>query len=66
MRQLLPSLRELVIFAAVSLALAIVVSTVLASSAHDLGFSFLAMPLFVFAAVLGLRKNWARTEADAE
>lgn len=63
MRQFIPSSRELLIFALISIALAAGVST-LQSSEHDLGLSFLAMPLFVFAAVMGLRKNWARTDAE--
>jgi len=66
MRQFLPSTREIVIFAAVSISMAVLVSTMTSSSQHDLGLSFLAMPLFVFAAVLGLRKHWARTEADID
>lgn len=61
MRQHLPSVRQIVIFAAISVVMALVVS-MLSSTQHDLGLSFLAMPLFVFSAVLGLRKNWARME----
>jgi hypothetical protein len=64
MRQNFPSSRQILIFAIISITLAVVVST-LSSAQHDLGLSFLAMPLFVFAAVMGLRKNWAQME-DAE
>jgi hypothetical protein len=59
MRQLIPSSREILIFAVTALVGAFAVTT-LRSSAHDLGLSVVAMPVFVFAAVMGLRRNWAR------
>jgi hypothetical protein len=65
MRQFIPAFHEILIFAGVSVVLAVSLSLVDAS-AHDLGLSFCAMPLFVFAAVLGLRRNWARNAADTE
>ena len=59
MRRLLPGANELAIFAGMSVICAAVVATMGASS-HDLGLAFVACPVFIFAAVLGLRRNWQR------
>ncbi|HEV7302237.1 MAG TPA: hypothetical protein VGN72_23060 [Tepidisphaeraceae bacterium] len=66
MRQFIPSVREIIIFAVLSITMAIVVSSFMNAASHDLGLSFLAMPLFVFSAILGLRRNWARNAAETD
>ena len=56
MRRLLPSRVELMIFAALAVILAGVVSHVQPGS-HDLGAAALAVPTFIFAAIMGLRRS---------
>jgi hypothetical protein len=65
MRQFIPSFYEVLIFAVLSIVMAVSLSFI-DTSARDLGLSFCAMPLFVFSAVLGLRRNWARNAVEAE
>jgi hypothetical protein len=59
----IPSRREIFVFATLAITCSIVVTS-LKVSAHDLGLSFLAMPLFIFAALLGLRRNWSAAETE--
>jgi riboflavin transporter FmnP len=66
MRHLIPSVREISIFAALSVGLAVLVTAFASASSRDLGLSFSALPLFIVAAVMGLRRNWSRVEADVE
>ncbi|MEA2735939.1 MAG: hypothetical protein QOE14_2390 [Humisphaera sp.] len=68
MRRLLPSRVELAIFAVLALICAALVA-LFQPNTHDLGFAALAGPVFLFAAVLGLRRSpvWtggAEDEAD--
>jgi hypothetical protein len=68
MRRLLPSRVELAIFAVLALICAALVA-LFQPNTHDLGFAALAGPVFLFAAVLGLRRSpvWtggADDEAD--
>ena len=64
MRQFIPSWGQILLFAAIAIVLAVALSFV-DSTSRDLGLSICAMPLFVFSAVLGLRRNWARNAIDA-
>jgi len=65
MRRLLPSRVELAIFATLALICAAVVA-LLQPNTHDLGFAAMAGPIFLFAAVLGLRRSpaWTATTDD--
>ena len=63
MRRLLPSRVELAIFATLAVLCTAFVSLLNASS-HDLGFAALAGPVFLIAAVMGLRRSPAWTMAD--
>ena len=65
MRRLLPSRVEIAIFAVLALIAAAVVGQFHAS-ATDLGFAGFAGPIFLFAAVLGLRRSpaWMADDAD--
>ena len=70
MRRFVPSTSELAIFGALALVFAVVVSQI-NPQRTDLGAATLAMPMFLVAAVLGLRKSplWtmsAQAEAEAE
>lgn len=64
MRTLLPGRTELAIFGA----LAVVCTGIMGAGAipHDLMLPLLSMPVFVFAAVMGLRRSpqWAEPGAD--
>ena len=65
MRRLLPSRVELAIFAA----LAVVCATIVAMfhpQKMDLGFAAFAGPIFLFAAVMGLRRSPAWTIVPTE
>jgi hypothetical protein len=59
----IPSRLEIFIFALLAIFFAALVMN-LRVSAHDLGLSFFAMPLFIFAAVMGLRRNWSAAEDE--
>ncbi len=61
---LLPNRIEIAIFATLAVILAGVVQTGAATDGHDLMLAMLAMPLFVTAAVMGLRRSpqWADPE----
>jgi lysylphosphatidylglycerol synthetase-like protein (DUF2156 family) len=59
MRDLIPRSTELAIFAGLAAICAAIVGTLDAQS-HDIALAGIAFPIFVFAAVLGLRRNWAR------
>jgi hypothetical protein len=67
MRRLLPSRVELMIFAALAVFCATVVS-VFKVDMHDLGFAMLGGPIFLVAAVMGLRRSpvWMAEEADED
>jgi hypothetical protein len=67
MRRLLPSRVELVIFATMAVLCAAIVS-VFQMSAHDLGFAALGGPVFLVAAVMGLRRSpvWMADQSDDE
>lgn len=56
MKRLLPGRLELTVFALIAVVLSLIVSR-LQVSQHDIGFAALAAPVFVFAAVLGLRRS---------
>jgi hypothetical protein len=56
MKRVIPGRKELALFALLAVALAIVVSLFQVSQ-HDLLLATLAAPLFVFCAVLGLRRS---------
>lgn len=62
MRYLLPNASEVAIFAGLAAICAAIVGT-MDSQIHDLVFAIMAFPIFVFAAILGLRRNWARQVA---
>jgi hypothetical protein len=64
MRRLLPSRVELAIFAALAVVCTGVVST-FRPGEHDLGLAALAAPIFLIAAVMGLRRSPVWTE-DAD
>jgi hypothetical protein len=65
MRRLLPSAVELAIFATLALLCTAFVSRMNAGS-HDLGFAALAGPVFLVAAVMGLRRSpvWTMSISD--
>ena len=65
MRRLLPSRIELLIFAALAVLCAGVVS-VFKVNAHDLGLAAMGGPIFLVAAVMGLRRSpvWTADDAD--
>jgi hypothetical protein len=65
MRRLLPSRVELAIFAAVAIVSAVFVHA-FQPSTSDLRFAALACPIFLVAAVMGLRKSptWTGVSAD--
>jgi hypothetical protein len=68
MRRLLPSRIELAIFAALAIILAMVVAQFQPGS-HDIGAAALVAPVFVVAAIMGLRRSpqWAEpTDAESE
>lgn len=65
MRRLLPSRVELAIFAVLALIAAASV-TFFQPGKHDLGFAGFAGPIFLFAAVLGLRRSPVWTAAADE
>jgi hypothetical protein len=56
MKRLIPGRKELALFAVLAIVLSSVVSLFQVSQ-HDLWLAALAMPMFVFAAVLGLRRS---------
>ena len=58
MKRPLPTVAELAIFAALALACA---GAAALSRAHDVAMAVFALPIFVFAAVLGMRRSgqWA-------
>jgi hypothetical protein len=63
MKHLLPGKIELSIL----LTLAIISTAIVAAAPkHDLGLAGAAIPLFIFAAVMGLRRNWRLADAKAE
>ena len=65
MRRLLPSRIELMIFAALAVLCAGIVS-VFQVNMHDLGMAALGGPVFLVAAVMGLRRSpvWTADEID--
>ena len=65
MRRLLPSGVEIAIFATLAVVCAGVVATIQPGKS-DLGFAALAAPIFLFAAVMGLRRSptWQIIEED--
>ena len=63
MRRLLPSSVEIAIFAVLALIAAAVVGQ-FHSNVTDLGFAGFAGPIFLLAAVMGLRRSPAWTAAD--
>ena len=68
MRRFVPSTSELAVFGALALVFAVVV-TQINPTRMDLGAAGLAMPMFLVAAVLGLRKSplWTMSaQAEAE
>ena len=54
MRHLLPRRKELGIFAVIAVLCAAIV---LRSGAHDLGLSLLSIPIFISAAMMGMRRH---------
>ncbi|HSV14201.1 MAG TPA: hypothetical protein VLI90_08070 [Tepidisphaeraceae bacterium] len=56
MKRLIPGRKELALFATLAIVLSSIVSMFQVSQ-HDLWLAALAMPMFVFAAVLGLRRS---------
>jgi hypothetical protein len=63
MKHLLPGKIEL----AILFTLAIISTAIVAAAPkHDLGLAGAAIPLFIFAAVMGLRRNWRLADAKAE
>ena len=56
MRRFVPSIRELVIFAALAVVFAVIVTRIHPQIA-DLGAAGLACPMFLVAAVLGLKRS---------
>ena len=67
MRRLLPSRVELAIFAVLALIAAASV-TLFQPNTHDLSMAAFAGPIFLFAAVLGLRRSpvWTAEEEEAD
>jgi hypothetical protein len=67
MKRLLPGRKELAVFAVLAVAMAVAVSCFQVSQ-HDLWFAALAAPLFIFAAVLGLRRSpqWQMVPQELE
>jgi hypothetical protein len=65
MRRLLPSRVELAIFATLAVLCTAFVS-LLNANTHDLGFAALAGPVFLVAAVMGLRRSptWTMAATD--
>ena len=63
MRRLLPTPVEIAIFAALAVVCTGIVATVQPGKS-DLGFAFLAAPIFLFAAVMGLRRSPAWTVVE--
>jgi len=68
MKRLLPDRTEIMIFAAMAVVCSVIVACL---PARDLGLSALAMPLFVTAAMMGVRRNGQlgageRNSSDAE
>ena len=62
MKHLLPGKIELFIL----LTLAIISTAIVAAAPkHDLGLAGASIPLFIFAAVMGLRRNWRLADAKA-
>jgi hypothetical protein len=57
---MLPGRVELMIFLTVAV---LATGLVAVAPKHDLGIAVLAMPVFIAAAVMGLRKNWAMMDA---
>jgi len=64
MKRLFPSVKVAGVFAVLAVICATLVSR-FSTSSHDLGLAALAMPVFVFGAVLGLRKS-PQWNLDAE
>ncbi|HEY1684946.1 MAG TPA: hypothetical protein VGG19_09295 [Tepidisphaeraceae bacterium] len=63
MKHLLPGKIEL----AILLTLAVISTLVVAlAPKHDVGLAAAAIPVFIFAAVMGLKRNWRLAEAKAE
>ena len=60
MKHLLPGRVELMIFLTVAI---LATGFVSAAPKHDLGLAAAAIPVFIAAAVMGLRKNWALMDA---
>ncbi|HLL89787.1 MAG TPA: hypothetical protein VK324_10810 [Tepidisphaeraceae bacterium] len=65
MRSLIPSVPEVMIFVGMAVLCAAGAEHMASAGNRDAGLSVLAAPLFVFAAVMGLRRNWQR-EAMSE
>jgi hypothetical protein len=61
MKQYLPGRVELAMFGVLSSICAVVVY---ASGQHDAGLALLAFPLFIFSAILGLRRSWRERASD--
>ena len=61
MKHLLPGKVELAILLTLA---AISTCIVAAAPKHDLGLAGAAIPLFIFAAVMGLRRNWELADAE--
>jgi hypothetical protein len=55
MKHLLPGKIELAILLGLAM---ISTAVVVASPKHDLGLAGMAVPVFIFAAIMGLRRNW--------
>ena len=65
MRRLLPSLAEVAIFATLAVLCAALVGA-FAPTTYDLRFAAFAGPIFLVAAMMGLRRNPAFQVADVE
>ena len=61
MKHLLPGKVELVILVTL-----VIISTAVVAAApkHDLGLAGVSIPVFIFAAVMGLRRNWQLADAE--
>ena len=65
MKRFLPGRNETVVFAVVAIVLALVVSQ-FSVEQHDTGLALFTAPLFIFAAVLGLRRSPQWQTQDVE
>ena len=64
MRRLIPSAPEIMIFVGLAVLCAAIAEHMATAGNRDAGLSFMSAPLFVFAAVMGLRRNWAQDAED--